>query len=40
MCLPPSTALSENVFENYGDAELVGGSASGLAKFVVVVATF
>ena len=40
MCLPPSTALSENVFENYGDAELVGGSASGLVKFVVVVATF
>ena len=35
-CFPP-TASSGNVFENYGKAELVGGSVSDLTKDFVIV---
>ena len=37
MCFPPSTVLSGNVFENYGETKWVGGSASGLTIDFAVV---
>ena len=36
-CFPSSTALSGDVFENYGEVEFVWGSVSGLARGFVVV---